>query len=100
MKNKIWGPEKAFTCLSILGRKSFLGNNRTKIRRRRIAKLIFREKRPLDGYTTYTIRRSKPYHTWDASLMPEDSKHYKYGRNKMKTKSEAIIQSCWRWKDE
>lgn len=39
-------------------------------------KLIFKEKRPTEGFKTYTVRRSKPYHTWDASLMPEDSKHY------------------------
>ncbi len=76
MKKKIWGPEKAFTCLGMFGNKSFSGNNRTKIRRRRIVKLIFKEKRPSEGYKTYTVRRSKPYYTWDSSLMPEESKHY------------------------
>lgn len=76
MKHKIWGPEKAFTYLGMFGRKTFSGKNQTKTRRRRIVKLIFKEKRPPEGFKTYTVRRSKPYHTWDASLMSEDSKHY------------------------
>lgn len=76
MKKKILGPEKAFTYLGMFGRKSFSKKKQAKIRRRRIVKLIFKEKRPPDGFKTYTVRRSKPYHTWDASLMPEDSKHY------------------------
>ncbi|EOH80736.1 hypothetical protein [Enterococcus malodoratus] len=76
MKHKIWGPEKAFTYLGMFGNKSFSGDNRSKIRRRRLVGLIFKEKKPKEGYKTYTVRRSKPYYTWDASLMPEDSKYY------------------------
>lgn len=76
MKKKIWGHEKAFTFLGLLGKQSLQGENRTRARRRRIIKLHLKESRPADGYKTYTIRRSKPYHMWNSIEVQEESKHY------------------------
>lgn len=78
MKKNIWSYDKVKIFLNLLGdrKPAFYGNNKTKARRRLLVKLYFRENRPENGYKRYTVRRSKPYHTWNSEEIPEESKHF------------------------
>lgn len=76
MKKNIWGYEKAYAFLSVGLVTNMLGPNKNKVRRRGIIQSVLRAKRPVGGYKTYTVRRSKPNFTIKSENLPDDLKQF------------------------
>lgn len=78
MKKTVWSDAKSEAFLRTVLKSDgiFLGMNKKKHRRRKALRLHMTAKRPQGGYKRYTVRRSKPWHTWDSEENIEENRYF------------------------
>lgn len=77
MKKTMWSPNKSHVLLKIIFLdRNFRGNNKNKLKRRKILQMKMRQSKPENGYGRYTVRRSKPFHTFDSEEIVEENEYF------------------------